>query len=377
MTSASYAKGAPHALDVREIEQMLRGRAEELAWELLPNARRDGHFLCVGSISGEAGNSLKFNISGANRGMWTDFSAPGAGGTKYQGGDCLHLIRLVLFAGEMVAAIKWARSWLGIDHLDPGRLATARLDARAAAEKSAVEDKQLRETKRRRAVSLWMGSKPIAGTPAEAYLRGRGIDLSVLGKWPGSLRFHAEVWNREQSLKIPAMVSAMFTPDGAHVATHRTYLQYCQRRGWTKLDSPNAKMVLGACGGSFIPLRKGVSGKSMSDMPEGEAVHITEGIEDALTVAMAKPDCRIVAGYSLPNIGGIVFPPSTGSLVLLCDRDASGSTAVDALERVIAKQQARGVQVRFVMPPAGVKDFNEWLQTGAQRADQSRGERAA
>lgn len=361
-----------HAIDVREIEQLLRAQAETLAWELLPNARRDGHFLCVGSVSGEPGNSLKFNLNGPNRGMWTDFSE--SDGAGYLGGDCLHLIRLVLFRGEMVPAIKWAKSWLGLDHLDPGRLEIARHDARAAAETSAIEDRALKEVKRRRAVALWNGGKKsIAGTPAEAYLRGRGIDVERLGKWPGSLRFHAEVWNREIGLKIPAMLSAMFTPEGAHVATHRTYLRWDERKGWTKLDSPNAKMVLGACGGSFIPLRKGASGKSMAHMPDGEALYVTEGIEDGLTVAMARPALRLVAGYSLPNIGSIVFPKAMGPLVMLCDRDEAGSTAVDALERVIARQQARGVRVQFVMPPAGVKDFNEWLIRGAASA----GERAA
>ena len=363
------APRSPHAIDVREIEQLLRVDAERLAYELLPACRRDGHYLCVGSLAGEPGQSLKINISGPNRGMWTDFSQ--SSGAGYLGGDCLHLIRLVLFNGELVDAIKWAKSWLGIDDLEPGRLEIRRRDARAAMEKSAAEDKEIREQRRRRAVALWMGSKPIAGTPAEAYLRGRGIRVDALGKWPGALRFHAEVWNREEGVKIPAMVSAMFTPDGRHVATHRTYLRWCDRRGWVKLDSPNAKMVLGACGGSFIPLRKGASGRSMAEMPAGEWVHIAEGIEDALSVALSKPDLRIMAGYSLGNIGSIIWPAAIGGMVMLADRDVKPA-AIDALERVIARQQARGVAVKVAMPPIGIKDFNEWLV----REQGSRGEAA-
>lgn len=349
-----------YAIDVREIEQLLRADAERLCWELLPNARRDGHFLTVGSIAGEPGQSFKFNISGPNRGLWSDFANLHSEEGR---GDCLHLIRLCLFGGDMGEAIKWAKSWLGLDDLDPARLETRKRDARAAAEASARQDIEERKLKQRRAVGLWMGSKPIAGTPAEAYLRGRGIEIERLGKWPGALRFHAEVWNSEIKHKIPAMISAMFTPDGEHVASHRTYLRWCERKGWVKLDSPNAKMVLGRCAGSFIPLRKGASGKSMGQMPEGEAVYITEGIEDALTCAMARPDLRIVAGYSLGNIGSIVWPAQVGRLVLLCDRDTKPAT-IDALEKVIARQQARGVHVQYVMPPKGVKDFNEWLMRG-------------
>jgi len=368
MNGAQENRGR-YAIEVREIEQLLRESIEQLAWELLPNARRDGHFLSVGSLSGEPGQSLKINVSGPNKGMWTDFSV--ANGNGYLGGDCLHLIRLVRFGGDIGAAIKWAKSWLGLDHLDPGRLEVRKREAREASEEQERKAREIKEQKRRRAVALWMGSKPIGGTPAEAYLRGRGIKIEGLRKWPGALRFHAEVWNRELGVKIPAMVSAMFTPDGSHVATHRTYLQHDPRRGWVKLDSPNAKMVLGACGGSFIPLRKGASGKSMADMPEGEAMHIAEGIEDALTVAMAKPEIRIGAGYSLGNIGSIIWPDRVGELVIMCDRDEAGSPAVDLLERVIARQQARGVRVKYAMPPVGFKDFNEWLQRGGA------GERAA
>ncbi|MEV4934405.1 DUF7146 domain-containing protein [Sphingobium sp. LSP13-1-1.1] len=362
------APGRIYAIDVREIEQLLRADAERLAWELLPACRRDGHYLVIGSLAGEPGQSLKINVDGPNRGMWTDFSQ--SSGSGFLGGDCLHLIRLVLFNGEMGEAIKWAKSWLKIDDLDPARLDIRRRDARAAAEASALKDREVKEQKRRRAVALWMGSAPIGGTPAEYYLRGRGITVEALGKWPGSLRFHPEVYNKDEQVKMPAMVAGMFTPDGRHVATHRTYLRWDPARGWVKIDSPNAKMVLGACGGSFIPLRKGASGKSMADMPADEPVYIAEGIEDALTVAIAKPDLRIVAGYSLPNIGSIVWPEHVRTMVLLADRDTKPK-AIDALERVIARQQARGMHVKRVLPPIGFKDFNEWLQRGGA------GERAA
>lgn len=356
-----------HVIEVSEIEQMLRGQCERLVLQLLPNAKRDGRHLCVGSITGEPGQSFKVEISGPRQGTYTDFSYPDAPDRQGKG-DCLHLIRHVMFGGNMNDAIQWAKSWLGIDDLDPGRLATTRAQAREAAADIADKHAAEKTAKRRRAIAAFLGGKPIAGTPVEAYLRGRGIDVDRLGKWPGSLRFEAEMYNKELRVKIPAMLAAMYTPDGKHVATHRTYLNYCERRGWTKLDSPNAKMVLGSCGGSFIPLRKGASGKAMSDMPAGELVLITEGIEDALTAAMARPAARIVAGYSLPNIGSIVWPEAMGALVMLADRDEAGSAAVDALERVIARQQARGTAVRLVMPQAPFKDLNEWLQAGARES---------
>lgn len=352
----------PHAVSVSEIEQMLRQQVDSLVTELLPNARRDGHHLCVGSIAGEPGQSLKIEMSGPRRGGWRDFSCPdGADGH----GDCLHLIRLVLFRGDMGEAIKWAKSWLGIDHLDPGRLEIRRAEAREQSRANAEKDAAEKELRRSRAVALWLGGKPIAGTPAEAYLRGRGIALSPdgLDHWPGSLRFVGECWNREERCKIPAMVASMVLPNGMHVATHRTYLAWDERAGWVKMDSPNAKMVLGSTRGSFISLRKGPSDKSMADMPAGEEFHAAEGIEDALTGAMARPHLRVGAGYSLANLGAIVLPEQAGGLCLWADRDAPGSPAIDQLERTIARQQARGTAVRLVMPPPPFKDLNEWLQS--------------
>lgn len=358
--SAPAPRDRRHALEVGEIEQMLRASCERLFCALFPAARRDGRHLTVGSIAGEPGQSLKMEISGPRQGGWRDFADPdGPEGH----GDCIRLIELVLFGGDRGDAVRWAKNWLGLEHLDAGALQERRAQAREAAVEAAEAEIKEREVKRRRAVALWMGAAPIGGTPAEAYLRGRGIVLEAdgLDHWPGSLRFSAEVWNREEGVKMPAMLASMVTPDGRHVATHRTYLTWDERRGWVKMDSPNAKMVLGSCRGAFIPLRRGASGKSMAEMPAGEWIHATEGIEDALVGAMARPELRVIAGYSLGNLGSIEVPAAAGGLTLWCDRDPPGSRAIDALEKAIARQQARGTAVRLVLPPQGFKDLNEWL----------------
>jgi hypothetical protein len=168
------------------------------------------------------------------------------------------------------------------------------------------------------------------------------------------------VWCRAEGTKIPALLAPIYLADGTHVATHRTFLQRCARRGWSKIDSPNAKMVLGPMWGGFVPVNKGASGKPMAKMPAGEPVYLTEGIEDALVVRMTRPETRIVAAISLPNIGGIVLPEAARRLVVCCDRD-DNAKAIAQLERGIAAQQARGLEVRIVMPPEPHKDLNDWL----------------
>ena len=68
---------------------------------------------------------------------------------------------------------------------------------------------------------------------------------------------------------------------------------------------------------------------------------------------------------SLGNIGAIVLPARARRLVIVADRDEKVA-AIDALERSIAQQQARGMDVRLIMPPADYKDLNDWLN-GARK----------
>lgn len=63
---------------------------------------------------------------------------------------------------------------------DPAEIARAEALARAEAEKRA-----------RQALALWREALPINGTPAETYLRGRGLSLDL----PASLRFHPAAWH--------------------------------------------------------------------------------------------------------------------------------------------------------------------------------------
>ena len=114
--------------------------------------------------------------------MWTDFAA--GEGTRERSGDMLKLAALVMFGGDLGSAVKWAISTLGLDDLDPRRLATKRAEAAAKA-KTADEDAARKAEKMRRiAMGIWVGGAPIEGTPAELYLASRGIDLALLDEMP-------------------------------------------------------------------------------------------------------------------------------------------------------------------------------------------------
>jgi hypothetical protein len=349
---------SPFLLTVREIELQARARVEALARECLPGAIKDGNYLKAGSLGGERGSSLVVNLAGANRGLWRDWSSNDQG-------DMIGLVEQVKFGGDRGRAVQWLKSWLGLDDLDPARVQQVK---RQAAQELASLDEDARreaEAKKRGARALWLNGAELTGAcPASRYLQGRGI---LLDRWPGALRFHDQVWNRDAGEKLPCMLAQMILPTGEHVATHRTWLGRSADGRWVKahdagapIPKKNGKKVLGKSFGAFIPLRKGATRRPMGQLNRPDTLYVTEGIEDALTVAMAKPDARVVAAYSLGNLGAVELPPEIATIVLVADRDENPREQ-DKLERAIARQQARGHRVQLVLPPPGFKDVNAWM----------------
>lgn len=90
----------------KEISVLLANQAEDVARYLLPNGHRIGNEFCVGSITGESGNSLKVKVSGGKAGVFCEF----ADGTS---GDLLDLWALVRNL-SLSDALKEATSYLGI-----------------------------------------------------------------------------------------------------------------------------------------------------------------------------------------------------------------------------------------------------------------------
>ncbi|HFD87704.1 MAG TPA: bifunctional DNA primase/helicase [Gammaproteobacteria bacterium] len=89
-----------------DLAQRLAEDTESICRLLLPNGKRQGQEWCVGSVQGEAGESLKVHLTGTKAGMWRDFAAD-------HGGDLLDLLAAVrgLSIGD---AIRDAKVHLGI-----------------------------------------------------------------------------------------------------------------------------------------------------------------------------------------------------------------------------------------------------------------------
>ena len=340
---------------VADIASMLARQAPSLAAELLPNGKREGAEWRVGSLAGEPGRSLSVHLFGSRAGVWSDFAAGEAG-------DALDLVAGVLYRGDKRAALAWARGWLGLG--DAGAVPPQHRPAPAAVAEPGPDPEA--EGKRRTALRIFLAAAPhLVSTPAAAYLAARGIDLAELGRQPRSLRFAPYLPNRESGSTWPALVAAVTDAAGRHVATHRTWLQRDADGTWRKAKLTNPKMSLGAVAGGSIRIWRGASGKPLAQAPEGETVAIAEGIETALSVAIACPELRVLSAISLGNMCRLVLPPAVRTVILCADNDGPNEGAARALQRAVDHYAADGRIVKIAVPPVG-KDFNDTLQQADQ-----------
>lgn len=333
-------------IEIGTIVGMLAQRAEDLARELLPGGRREGREWVCGGLDGAQGRGVSVCIGGAKAGVWGEFSAG-------RGGDMLDLVAVCRCGGNKAEALKWARGWLGLGDARPGGRGPA--PPPPPPPRDVENDRREAEERRQKGRGLWAKGVPIPGTPAEVYLAGRGIDLAELGRAPNVLRFNARTWCAERGGEHPAMV-ALIQNQGRTIGAHRTFLAP-DGRGKARIKA--AKKVLGATDGGLIPLWRGASDKPLKEAPEGDTIAIAEGIEDALTVALACPEWRVVACINIGNMAKLTLPPTILDVRLCFDRDGENPACRAARERAIDRYMREGRSVFAMQPAEGFKDFNE------------------
>lgn len=97
-----------------DIEARLQDRIEEVCRHLFPNGKRVAGEFVVGSLAGEAGESLKINLTG-KLGVWKDFAGD-------RGGKSLMSLWLqVRNLPKFGAAVVEAKRWLGLEDDFPQR----------------------------------------------------------------------------------------------------------------------------------------------------------------------------------------------------------------------------------------------------------------
>jgi len=332
-------------LDAGALSRALASRALQLCQTILPNGVKEGPEWKIGGVDGQRGRSMGVHLYGGKAGIWADFSTG-------ETGDALDLVKAVQCGGEILEAMDWARAWLGTAYTAPAPAPAQQSERRS----------QPDELKRRNAAkAIFLTAAPrLAGTPADVYLRGRGIDLEQLGRQPRALRFHPGLWNGESRQHWPAMVAAVCDGAAELVGVHRTWLARDATGQWQKAPLQAPKASLGRISGGTIRLWRGASGKPLADAPDGETACIGEGIETCLSVALACPEMRVLCGVSLGNLGRIELPPAITTIIIAADNDAPGGPAEAALHAALRRLVSTGRQVRIARSPVG-SDFNDCL----------------
>jgi DNA primase len=255
--------------------------------------------------------------------------------------------------------------------LDGGRLPTPEEAARddAAERRRDEAEAERRMTMRELARSLWAESVAIAGTPGEAYFRGRGITIGL----PPTLRYHARValGPRFARVWLPAVVAAVKGWDGKIDAVHRIFLDPGSVAAGRprKAAIETGKALLGTVKGGAV--RFGAAAPVMTTC---------EGLETGTAILQALPETALWAGIDATHMAAIRWPDAVRMLDIFADRDRVSAKpgmffgkrpgeywAQRAAAAFIAS--AAGRRARIVMPPpiAGMgdkADFNDLLLAG-------------
>lgn len=198
-------------------------------------------------------------------------------------------------------------------------------------------------------------SAPTKGTPAEAYLRSRGITMAL----PHTLRFARlappqiegnGLLTANGPAPLPALIAIVTDPAGALVGLQRTYLTEDGRKAATTSTAsdrkPKVKYSLGNVAGGAIQLG-----------PPADSMIVTEGLEDGLTLSQAlRRSVWVAAGTSM--MPDMMFADVTCEVVIGADGDAPGEEAAAKAATAFTK---RGLTARIMRPADPYKDFNAEL----------------
>jgi hypothetical protein len=307
-----------------DLARRLARDAEAVCRCYLSKGRRQGRYWVVGDVINSPGRSLYVRLHGPESGAgaagkWTD-AATG------EHGDLLDLIGLNRRLANLGDVMDEARSFLALprrsEPVGRGPMTPAPSGSPEAARR------------------LFRAGRPISGTPAEAYLRARGITARL--DWP-ALRFHPSVYYREAEdapLEIwPALLAAVTDLDGRITGILRTWLDPERR---TKAPLADPRRALGHILGNGVRF-----GAATDVLVAGE------GLETMLALKCVLPSLPMVAGLSANHLAALDLAPALRRLYVARDNDAAGRLAAGRLHE---RSEAAAIEVRDLMPVHA--DFN-------------------
>lgn len=346
-------------IEIPEIVHLLTLRIDDLVHAIGLQGQYDANdFVAYNPTRNDTHlGSFRICVRGCKQGVWKEF----AGGEQ---GDALELINYCLFGNlDKHNAIQWAKQFLGIVGISSGELKKIQQEAVKRKAETIAREKEQRQQRAKFAQRIFFGAETnIINSPIDNYLSNRGIDIRLLGRQPKSLRFAKECWYSKTE-SYPALVAAITSPADQFIAVHRTYI-FPQDGSYVKKD----KRVLGDFAGSVIRIWRGDTNASIKQLETGKVAEtensdtliLTEGIEDALSVAVACPEYRIWTTISVGNMRNVTIPDCIHNVIICADNDEKDSVAADAVIKAAEEIEKQRVTVRIARSEVG-KDFNDQL----------------
>lgn len=364
--------------DFEYLLEQLEGEFELLVRQLAPGGTMTGDvYQPLNPLRNDTRpGSFVIYVKGPKKGFWCENSPNGLPG---QGG-AYDFVAYILGGGNIAAGRKLAYPYLrdryGVEKADEATRAKWRERRKVRLEKQAKEADTQGRNRRRAAkrIFFYETAERVRDTPTHRYLEARGIDFATLGRFPGSIRHAGELAHPEDGVYGPAMVAAatQWAPDGGSrfLSCHRTFLGQdaagvWRKRGDVEPDIRRSKFALGDYKGAAVNVWRGASGKRLADAPKGDRVVITEGLEDALSIAFAyagRDDApRVLCAIAISNIANVVLPPAITDVRIAVDNDGDNPEAAAAIERAVEAFGGQGRDVSLARARAGAKDFNDLL----------------
>jgi hypothetical protein len=306
-----------------ELARRLAREAEAVCRAYLANGRRQGGYWTVGDIHNTPGRSLYVRLKGGDSGpgaagKWTD-AASG------EHGDLLDLIASARNLDRLGDVLDEARAFLALPR--PEWIPTSRQVRVPSGSPEAAR-------------RLFNAGRSIIGTPAESYLRARGITASL--RWP-SLRYHPSVYYRafeDAPREIwPALLAAVTDPEGRITGLHRTWLDPTHS---CKAPLADPRKALGHLLGNGV--RFGVA---------RDVVAAGEGIETMLALKSILPTLPMIAALSANHLAALDLPPMLRRLYVARDNDEAGRLAASTL-----RDRATGTELEMFELRPVLADFN-------------------
>jgi hypothetical protein len=246
---------------------------------------------------------------------------------------------------DFTTAVKTLTRTVALDDKNP---ATKKVDLQFEARRRQREHEAAKASQHHKAAYLWGLHLPVAGSPAETYLRARGF-TGAIPPTIGYLPAHGA--------NPHAMISAFALPNevepgklGTPVAVRSVHLTKLKADGSDRLRDKQAKIIVGSPTG--LPI-------AVSSIADGLSLAITEGIEDAL--AYASIGLGAWAAGSAPFLLSLAssIPDYITTIIIEQhdDPDKQGEKAVSKFR----EQFKQSNQQTFVRR-ANKQDAADWMQ---------------